>query len=114
MFSYDEISIPHGFDTTPSALGSHQSITVPVNSTMITRRKMTNGWQKSLSTRSAARLNSGFVEILSFPFSSGMRFFDHDIIKERINCTKALVAHGWREISSVSEPQNKVLNAIFI
>ena len=31
-FSYDEITIPHGFDSTPSALGSHQTITVPANS----------------------------------------------------------------------------------
>ena len=31
-FSYDEITIPHGFDTTPGALGSHQIITVPANS----------------------------------------------------------------------------------
>ena len=31
-FSYDEITIPHGFDATPSALGSHQTITVPANS----------------------------------------------------------------------------------
>ena len=31
-FSYDEITIPHGFDTTPGALGSHQTITVPANS----------------------------------------------------------------------------------
>jgi hypothetical protein len=31
-FSYDEVNIPHGFDTTPGALGSHQTITVPANS----------------------------------------------------------------------------------
>ena len=31
-FSYDEITIPHGFDSTPGALGSHQLITVPANS----------------------------------------------------------------------------------
>ena len=31
-FSYDEITIPHGFDTTLGALGSHQIITVPANS----------------------------------------------------------------------------------
>ena len=31
-FSYDEVTIPHGFDSTPGALGSHQSITVPANS----------------------------------------------------------------------------------
>ena len=31
-FSYDEVTIPHGFDTTPGALGSHQTITVPANS----------------------------------------------------------------------------------
>ena len=31
-FSYDEITIPHGFDSTPGALGSHQIITVPANS----------------------------------------------------------------------------------
>ena len=31
-FAYDEITIPHGFDTTPGALGSHQTITVPANS----------------------------------------------------------------------------------
>ena len=31
-FSYDEITIPHGFDRTPGALGSHQTITVPANS----------------------------------------------------------------------------------
>ena len=31
-FSYDEITIPHGFDFTPGALGSHQTITVPANS----------------------------------------------------------------------------------
>ena len=31
-FSYDEVTIPHGFDSTPSALGSHQTITVPANS----------------------------------------------------------------------------------
>ena len=31
-FSYDEVIIPHGFDTTPGALGSHQTITVPANS----------------------------------------------------------------------------------
>ena len=31
-FSYDEIAIPHGFDSTPGALGSHQTITVPANS----------------------------------------------------------------------------------
>ena len=31
-FSYDEITIPHGFDTTPGALGGHQTITVPANS----------------------------------------------------------------------------------
>ena len=31
-FGYDEITIPHGFDTTPGALGSHQTITVPANS----------------------------------------------------------------------------------
>ena len=31
-FSYDEITIPHGFDATPGALGSHQTITVPANS----------------------------------------------------------------------------------
>ena len=30
-FSYDEITIPHGFDSTPGALGSHQTITVPAN-----------------------------------------------------------------------------------
>ena len=31
-FSYDEVTIPHGFDATPGALGSHQTITVPANS----------------------------------------------------------------------------------
>ena len=31
-FSYDEITIPHGFDSTPGALSSHQTITVPANS----------------------------------------------------------------------------------
>ena len=31
-FAYDEITIPHGFDNTPGALGSHQTITVPANS----------------------------------------------------------------------------------
>ena len=31
-FSYDEITIPLGFDSTPGALGSHQTITVPANS----------------------------------------------------------------------------------
>ena len=31
-FSYDEITIPHGFDSTPGALGSRQTITVPANS----------------------------------------------------------------------------------
>ncbi len=31
-FSYDEITIPHGFDSTPGALGSHQTITVPADS----------------------------------------------------------------------------------
>ena len=31
-FSYDEITITHGFDSTPGALGSHQIITVPANS----------------------------------------------------------------------------------
>ncbi|SKA94300.1 hypothetical protein SAMN02745178_02495 [Gemmiger formicilis] len=31
-FSYDEVTIPHGFDSTPCALGSHQTITVPANS----------------------------------------------------------------------------------
>ena len=31
-FAYDEITIPHGFDATPGALGSHQIITVPANS----------------------------------------------------------------------------------
>ena len=30
--AYDEITIPHGFDSTPGALGSHQTITVPANS----------------------------------------------------------------------------------
>ena len=31
-FAYDEITIPHGFDATPGALGNHQTITVPANS----------------------------------------------------------------------------------
>ena len=31
-FSYDEVTIPHGFDSTPGAPGSHQTITVPANS----------------------------------------------------------------------------------
>ena len=31
-FACDEITIPHGFDSTPGALGSHQTITVPANS----------------------------------------------------------------------------------
>ena len=31
-FSYDEITIPHGFDSTPGALGSHQTLTVPAHS----------------------------------------------------------------------------------
>ena len=31
-FSYDEVTIPHGFDSTTGALGSHQTITVPANS----------------------------------------------------------------------------------
>ena len=31
-FSYNEVTIPHGFDSTPGALGSHQTITVPANS----------------------------------------------------------------------------------
>ena len=31
-FAYDEVTIPHGFDATPGALGSHQTITVPANS----------------------------------------------------------------------------------
>lgn len=31
-FSYDEVTIPHGFDSTPGVLGSHQTITVPANS----------------------------------------------------------------------------------
>lgn len=31
-FAYDEITIPHGFDSTPGALGSRQTITVPANS----------------------------------------------------------------------------------
>ena len=31
-FSYDEVTIPHSFDSTPGALGSHQTITVPANS----------------------------------------------------------------------------------
>ena len=31
-FSYDEITIPHGFDSTPGALGNRQTITVPANS----------------------------------------------------------------------------------
>ncbi len=30
-FSYDEVVIPHGFDSTSGALGSHQTITVPAN-----------------------------------------------------------------------------------
>ena len=30
--AYDEVTIPHGFDSTPGALGSHQTITVPANS----------------------------------------------------------------------------------
>ena len=32
IFAYDEITIPHGFDSTPGALGSPQTITVPANS----------------------------------------------------------------------------------
>ena len=31
-FAYDEITIPNGFDSTPGALGSHQTINVPANS----------------------------------------------------------------------------------
>ena len=31
-FSYDEVTIPHGFDSTPGAQGNHQTITVPANS----------------------------------------------------------------------------------
>ena len=31
-FAYDEVTIPHGFDSTPGALGSHQTITVSANS----------------------------------------------------------------------------------
>ena len=31
-FAYDEITIPHGFDSTPGAQDSHQTITVPANS----------------------------------------------------------------------------------
>ena len=31
-FAYDEITIPHGFDSTPGALGSHQTIMLPANS----------------------------------------------------------------------------------
>ena len=31
-FSYGEVTIPHGFDSTPGALGSHQTITVSANS----------------------------------------------------------------------------------
>ena len=31
-FAYDEITIPHGFDSTLGALGSYQTITVPANS----------------------------------------------------------------------------------
>ena len=31
-FSYDEVTIPHGFDATPGALGNHQTITVQANS----------------------------------------------------------------------------------
>ena len=31
-FAYDEVTISHGFDATPGALGSHQTITVPANS----------------------------------------------------------------------------------
>ena len=31
-FAYDEVTIPHGFDFTSGALGSHQTITVPANS----------------------------------------------------------------------------------
>ena len=31
-FSYDEVTIPHGFDSTPGTLGSRQTITVPANS----------------------------------------------------------------------------------
>ena len=31
-FAYDEITIPHGFNSTPGAQGSHQTITVPANS----------------------------------------------------------------------------------
>ena len=47
-FSYDEITIPHGFDTTPGALGSHQTITVPANSS--NAYKMQNDeWSVKLS-----------------------------------------------------------------
>ena len=47
-FSYDEVTIPHGFDSTPGALGSHQTITVPANSS--NDYKMKNGeWSVKVS-----------------------------------------------------------------
>ncbi len=42
-FAYDEITIPHGFDTTPGALGSHQTITVPANSSNDYQMRTMNG-----------------------------------------------------------------------
>ena len=48
-FSYDEITIPHGFDSTPGALGSHQTITVSANSSNDYKMK-NDEWSVKVST----------------------------------------------------------------
>ena len=57
-FAYDEVTIPHGFDSTPGALGSHQTITVPANSSNDYPMKNDEWSVKSASTKSTAKPSS--------------------------------------------------------
>lgn len=57
-FSYNEVTVPHGFDAFGGDFGSSQPITVPANSSNDYLMKTTSGPSKLPSTKSTARPNS--------------------------------------------------------
>ena len=73
-FAYDEITIPHGFDSTPGALGSHQTITVPANSFNDYKCRTMSGRSRSALIKSTAKQSSAFRAMPSLKFLSGMWF----------------------------------------
>ena len=71
-FSYDEITIPHGFDTTSGALSSHQTITVPANSSNYYQMK-NDEWSVKVSIDKIDSETKQRIKAMpSFKISSGI------------------------------------------